>query len=152
MNIQWHITKESLNGFNSACEAVIRNVDRGTKAATEQACSEILSASLKQVPRSTGTLASTGSYMVRRRGDIKGYRYEGIIGYAGTTGQASDAINPVTGQAASSYAVIVHEDLTAKHPNGGKAKFLEDPVRDYGIRKFTRVAETYWKASLHTPT
>lgn len=27
------------------------------------------------------------------------------------------------------YAVYVHEDLTANHPNGGQAKFLEAAVR-----------------------
>lgn len=26
------------------------------------------------------------------------------------------------------YAVVVHEDLSAKHPNGGEAKFLEKPA------------------------
>jgi hypothetical protein len=27
------------------------------------------------------------------------------------------------------YALYVHEDLTANHPNGGQAKFLEEPFR-----------------------
>lgn len=27
------------------------------------------------------------------------------------------------------YAVHVHEDLEAQHPNGGQAKFLEEPAR-----------------------
>jgi hypothetical protein len=27
------------------------------------------------------------------------------------------------------YAVYVHENLTANHPNGGQAKFLEQPMR-----------------------
>lgn len=27
------------------------------------------------------------------------------------------------------YAVYVHEDLEANHPNGGQAKFLEEPFR-----------------------
>jgi hypothetical protein len=35
------------------------------------------------------------------------------------------------------YAVIVHEDLEAIHPVG-KAKFLEDPIRDYASEKFPR--------------
>lgn len=29
------------------------------------------------------------------------------------------------------YAVYVHENLTANHPNGGQAKFLEEPARVY---------------------
>lgn len=132
--------------FTSACEATIRNVYRGTKTATEQACQEILDESLKQVPRDTGTLASTGFYEVARRGDVKGYSYEGTIGYAGLTGSGSsrDRLNDKTGKMASSYAVQVHEDTTMPHPRGGKAKFLEDPVRDYGASKFKRVAEQHW--------
>jgi hypothetical protein len=30
------------------------------------------------------------------------------------------------------YALFVHEDLTAKHPRGGQAKFLETPSRQLG--------------------
>jgi hypothetical protein len=29
----------------------------------------------------------------------------------------------------ASYAIYVHEDLQANHPNGGQAKFLEQPAR-----------------------
>lgn len=29
------------------------------------------------------------------------------------------------------YAVFVHEDLTARHPHGGSAKFLETPARQH---------------------
>lgn len=28
------------------------------------------------------------------------------------------------------YAIYVHEDLTANHPNGGQAKYLEQPARE----------------------
>lgn len=28
------------------------------------------------------------------------------------------------------YAIIVHEDLEMNHPNGGQAKFLEQPLRE----------------------
>ena len=29
------------------------------------------------------------------------------------------------------YAIYVHENLEANHPNGGEAKFLEKPAREY---------------------
>lgn len=148
MNIQWYISKGDVNSFARSIEAVIRNVGRGTKAATDQACREILEASLAQVPRDTGTLANTGFYEVIRRAAVKGYSYEGIIGYAGAVGSgfSRDAVNPKTGKAASSYAVIVHEDLTSAHL-AGKAKFLEDPIREYASR-FPRVAERHWSYAL----
>ena len=173
MNIHFDISQSERGKFVTMCEAVIRNVDRGTKSATELACAEILADSLAQVPMDTGTLASTGNYVVRRRSALKGYHYEGIVGYAGAIvsgnlGQGVrgsvgsvitsvnaqmgyNPINPKNGLPASAYAAIVHEDLNMPHPNGGKAKFLEDPVRAYAS-KFTRVAETYWRWAIETTT
>lgn len=153
MNIQFWIKQQQYNKFLSTCSAVIRNVGAGTKAATEEACAEIMSDSLSQVPIDTGTLASTAYYLVRRRGDTAGYRYEGVVGYAGMGGvdgwmQTADAINPKTGKPASRYSAVVHEDLSMPHIHGGKAKFLEDPVREYGQAKFRRVAEQYWRVAL----
>lgn len=141
MNIRWYIPSKDVEGFVRSCEATMRNVHRGTKGATEQACREVLEASLAQVPRDTNTLASTAFYDVQRRGDVKGYLYEGTVGYAGMG--RGDAINPKNGRAASVYALKVHEDLTAYHPVG-KAKFLEDPLRAYAEENFTRVAESHW--------
>ena len=151
MRIDFYIAESEARRFKSSCEAVIRNVGRGTKTATTQACTEILQESLKQVPRKTGTLASTGFYEVRRRTNVKGYNYEGIIGYAGMAGSgvSHDRVNPVTGKPASSYSAVVHEDLAMVHRNG-KAKFLEDPVREYGARNFKRVAETAWRYAIES--
>lgn len=185
MNIRWEISQKEAGKFVNTCEAVIRNVGNGTKTACELACAEIMAASLEQVPKDTWTLASTADYRVRRRTDVKGYNYEGIVGYAGavvsgqlgnasarfgfkevgrTRGMAGstltrlratdaalrgdiggqDPVNPKNGLPASAYAAIVHEDLDMPHPRGGKAKFLEDPVREYSDR-FKRVAEEHWR-------
>ena len=38
------------------------------------------------------------------------------------------------------YAVYVHEDLNANHPNGGQAKYLSTPSRDPNIRRQMRAA------------
>ena len=43
--------------------------------------------------------------------------------------------------------VKVHEDLSAYHSTG-KAKFLEDPVREYAKENFPRTVFTYAKESL----
>lgn len=125
--------KSSLNQFNAACSAMIQNVHKGSKRATTEACKEILAESLKQVPRETDTLADSAFYEVERRTDVKGYVYKGTVGYGGN----GDPINPKTGMPASSYMVVVHEDLMANHPVG-KAKYLEDPVRAYSDEKFAR--------------
>ena len=147
MRINFYISGAELDKFASSCEAVITNVGTATLAGTEQACSEILEESLKQVPRDTGTLASTGFYDVSRRMATKRYTYEGTVGYAGMVGAGAsrDRLNEKSGAMVSSYATRVHEDLSAVHLNGGNAKFLENPVRAYGATRFKRVAETHWR-------
>lgn len=62
----------------------------------------------------------------------------------------SNNVNPKTGLQASTYAGRVHEDLDMPHPNGGKAKFLEDPIRNWAAGKFARTAMQYWKKAIIT--
>jgi hypothetical protein len=114
--------------FHKKCEATISKVAGSTYAATEEACEDIMKESLRQVPRDTETLANSAFYNIQ---EAKDYGYEAILGYGGS------AINPKTGVPVMDYAVAVHEDLEAVHPIG-KAKFLEDPIRDYASEKFPR--------------
>lgn len=135
--------RKSLKDFEASCEAVIRNVHNGSRKATIEACEDIMRNSKEQVPKETLTLLMSAFYEVRRRGDVKGYSYEGIMGYGGN----GNPVNPKSGLTASEYMVAVHEDMTAVHPNG-KAKFLEDPVRDYGANNFERTVFKNMKESL----
>ena len=127
--------KRSVNEFQARCMSAIRNVGRGTKKATIEAAEEILLMSRQQVPRETLTLFKSSFYKVKRRTDTSPntWAYEAIIGYGGN----GDPINPITGRQSSYYMVAVHEGLVANHAVG-KAKFLEDPVREYGQEKFAR--------------
>lgn len=150
MRLDFYISPNEQRKFASAMEVVIRNVYRATKTATTQACEEVLAASLEQVPRDTNSLASTAFYEVSRRMATKNYTYEGVVGYAGMAGAGAshDTLNPKSRAMVSSYAFRVHEDLSLQHPNGGKAKFLEDPVREYAAGRFKRVAETHWRYAI----
>ena len=134
------IDNKSLNDFNKACNVTLSKVGMGTKKATKAACEEILNASLEQVPRDTNTLAMSGFYEITgnwRTG------WHGVVGYGGSY----DPINPKTGKPASSYMVEVHENLHARHVIG-KAKFLEDPVREYAKENFPRTVFKYAQESL----
>ena len=135
--------KNSLSKFNAVCQAAIRNISNGTKYATEAAAKEILENSKQQVPVDTGTLLSSAFYEVSKRIDVKSYVYEAVLGYGGN----GNPVNPRTGHSASSYMVVVHEDLGAVHMVG-KAKFLEDPIRDYAAQNFERTVFTYARDSL----
>lgn len=139
--------KSELDKFDATCQIAIRNVFRGTKKATTAAAQEILGESMAQVPKETYTLLMSAYYEVARRTDtaVTTWAYEAIIGYGGN----GDPINPKTGRPASSYMLAVHEDLTATHLEG-KAKFLEDPVREYAARNFKRTVFKYAQESLAT--
>lgn len=112
-------------------DATMLRVQRGTKKATLAACQEIIKDSKEEVPKDTETLAKSAFYEVQ--GSYK--NFVGIVGYGGN----GDPVNPRTGESASDYMIVVHEDLEAKH-NNGKAKFLEDPVRRYASKFATRVS------------
>lgn len=119
-------------------DATLIRVNRGTKKATKAACEEILAESKKEVPTDTNTLKNSGFYEVQ--GSYT--NFVGTVGYGGN----GNPVNPRTGEHASDYMVVVHEDLDANHPNG-KAKFLEDPVRRY-TSKFARRASSFIKNDL----
>lgn len=162
MRIDFNISQTEAGKFRTACEAAIRNVGEGTKAATEFAAWSIMSDSLNEVPIDTGTLISSAYLGISRRTDLKNYRYGAILGYGqpeGLSGQVdfgpvewamppTNGVNPKNGFQASTYAARVHEDLDMPHPRGGKAKFLEDPVRNWAAGKFARTAMTYWKQAI----
>lgn len=162
MRIDFNLSQRERGKFVESCEAVIRNVGASTKSATVEAISDIMSDALDEVPIDTGTLASSIFGGVYQRMDLKGYRYGGVLGFGEPRGLAvnlgasniewisepNNAINPKSGLPASAYAARVHEDLDMPHPNGGKAKFLEDPVRNYAASKFARTAMVYWKRAI----
>lgn len=198
MRIDFNINQTEAGNFYTACEAVLRNVGAGSRAATEFAGWEIMSESLSQVPVDTGALISSAFLGVSERSDVVSYNYGAILGYGDESGLAgkmklgsqtksiidpgagyeqygvyhrtsgpsrvkvrisapitwlvppTNSINPKTGLPASTYAARVHEDLDMPHPNGGKAKFLEDPIRNWSAGKFARTAMTYWGRAIST--
>lgn len=83
----------------------------------------VMEASKAQVPRGTGTLAESGyvgSPIVS----------PGMVVVPMGYGGPNDQVNPVSGLAASTYAVPVHERVEVPHGQG-KAKFLEDPLHEF---------------------
>lgn len=138
--IDFRVTNDSLNNFAANCNIAISKLGNGSRKALLEALEEIYDESLAQVPQDTSTLASSLSYEVT--GHWKS-GWDGVIGYA----MSYDPINPKTGKPASSYALTVHEDLNTPHIIG-KAKFLEDPVREYAAKKFPRTVFKYAQESL----
>lgn len=128
MRVTCNVDFSSIDKVNANLNGIMTNVGKGTKWATEAACKLIYEATIKQVPEDTGTLKNSAFWKVERRTELaaSSYRYRGIVGYGGN----GDPVNPKTGRPASEYMVVVHEDLSAFHAKG-KAKFLEDPLREF---------------------
>lgn len=86
------------------------NIVSEVKAALYQEALEIMAASKELVPVDTGVLRSSG-HVEKPQDDGRGVTV--TLGYGG---------------AAQEYALIVHEDLTARHKDGQTAKYLERPM------------------------
>lgn len=135
MRVSFNVSPKSQKSFGQSLEAVLSKIGKNTRKGTIEACRIISEDSLNQVPRDTDTLAMSQFW------EVTGYYKTGwnaTIGYGGN----GDPINPKTGRRASSYMVVVHEDLDALHIIG-KAKFLEDPIRDYYRERFPRTIMQY---------
>ena len=133
--INFSVDKKSIDMFKANCNVAISKVGNGSRKALVAACEEILGESMAQVPQDTSTLLLSSFWEVT--GHYK-TGWDATIGYGGN----GDPVNPKTGKPASYYALAVHEDLNAVHPIG-KAKYLEDPVREYAREKFPRTVFKY---------
>ena len=142
MRATFDFRSAQLATFKAECNAVISKVGRGTRKALVEACNIISEDSLNQVPRDTNTLALSQYWEVTGN-----YRtgWEATIGYGGN----GDPVNPKTGKSASSYMLAVHEDLYAHHVHG-KAKFLEDPIRDFARERFPRTVFKHVQSAIST--
>lgn len=98
-----------------------KRVEFGAKKAVDTWADKVEEQSLMEVPRDTGSLANS----FFRESTMTLEEYSVTVGY----GSESVKINPKNSSLTTDYMLEVHENLDKDHPNGGKAKFLEDPVR-----------------------
>lgn len=92
--------------LRAAGEAGIRSAAAGLYAVGETTMTE----AKRQVPVDLGALKGSGYVSLP---EISGDSVTVELGFGGP---------------AKDYAVIQHEELGYRHPDGGKAKFLEDPL------------------------
>lgn len=145
VELAMHVDDESIAKFDREVYGIISKCGSGATELVQNAVDTILANSNAYVPTDTYTLMESGYAKVNER---TGYKLKDIpldssalssgkaimqavgeVGYGDDS--ATGTINPKTGMRPSQYAWKVHEDLTAKHPNGGQAKFLERAYREY---------------------
>ena len=89
-----------------------------------------------QIIEETGTLELAQNRTPVKTGDLKA---SGHLGEYKVSGYES-SIEIIFGTELT-YALYVHENLQARHPGGGQAKFLESAVLDRILDKSKRVGE-----------
>ena len=135
------IQSKELNRLAYALNQKYNNIKLANVDVLDNTSNLILERSLAEVPRDTETLASiAGITEVKVSNTI----ISTSVGY-GVNGV--DAYNAKSKAMASSYMLEVHEDLTQNHPNGGKAKFLEDPTNST-IIEFIEAIKNATKSAL----
>lgn len=102
----------ALNTANARANLGRVTVDLRRKAAGAlyEIGNEVMAESKRLVPVDTGALKGSG-YVTAPA--VDGGKIEVELGYGGPAAQ---------------YAVRQHEDLSLRHPGGGQAKFLEQPL------------------------
>lgn len=63
-----------------------------------------------------------------QEGQLRG----GVHPNSATTGGNSVEVIVSTGAESSDYAIVQHEHTEYAHPNGGQAKYVEDPLMGHG--------------------
>ena len=136
------IDETSWNKWYKEVYGVMYGVGEAGHQVVDTAVHAILNNSFEYVPKDTGTLAESGYAKVDTvMGSTIGTGARsmisiGTVGYGGDYGQSTGVVNPNTGLMPEEYAWRVHEDLSAKHPNGGQAKFLERALREYMLEQW----------------
>jgi len=97
-------------------EAATAAVSKAMKGALVTGAEMVLAKSNAEVPVDEGTLLRGGTVNPSDGGKVQTISYN------------------------ETYAVKQHEDLGLNHPNGGKAKYLEDPMNANGGKVLTLIA------------
>lgn len=118
--IRFQVDARTLRSFKKKVEIAGRGVAGATKDALIDFCEEVLLDATQLVPIDTGALARSADYQ------IKGSAKKGYTAKMGYGTLKRNPVNRRTGQRASAYAGIVHEQIR-QHENG-QAKFFEQAL------------------------
>lgn len=110
--------------LEAGLKAKLKETVKAIAAATYMEGEETITEGKKQTPVDEGPLRASGHVQLPK---VSARTIEVELGFGGPAGagnQGGDSNDEDVG-----YAVYVHEDMTANH-TVGKAKFLEDPVKE----------------------
>lgn len=115
----------NMDGFNRWARAIDKDMQFASVEAMEFSVEELTRMTLAQVPRDTNALADSFD----ARLELHNGRVVARMGY----GLKNNVARKAGAKAPSEYMTEVHEDLEVPHAVG-KAKYFEDPLRDFSTR------------------
>jgi hypothetical protein len=126
-------------------DKVARNINRQLEKMKEVSIEgleevglDLLGKAVRQAPVDTGDLRGSGSVSFGGNVIAQGTKEGGVV----ATGKAGRSAKPeVTVGFSVPYAHRQHEDLEYHHPRGGKAKYLEDPLKQNAKQYVRHIAE-----------
>lgn len=121
--------KRSSVSFKSNTIKVKQSLGKGAVKGIQEACLDLLRRSVQQAPVDEGDLRGSASARVNDQEVAKG-KTDGTV--QATGGVPSLQAKQVEGRVGfnTPYALRQHEDVTANHPRGGNAKYLENPYTE----------------------
>lgn len=126
-------------------DKVLRNINRQiarmkevTVEGVEDVGLDLLGKAVRDAPVDTGDLRGSGTAAFGDNVIAEGTKEGSVI----VTGRAGRSAKPeVTVGFSVPYAHRQHEDLEYHHPRGGKAKYLEDPLKQNAKQYVRHIAE-----------
>lgn len=122
----------NINSIRRNLRNMRTEVRKKTIEAFEDVVLDLADKSMNLAPVDTGKLRKSVDPDVK----IRGHKITASVTFS--------AKNPETGY---DYALIQHEDLTFKHPKGGQAKYLEQPLKENQERYKKYVADKVKEAT-----
>jgi hypothetical protein len=126
--------------MESRLSAVLDRVPKRAALAVRDSGALILWLAVDQTPIKDGPLRESGYLIVGGRLCAKG-QANGDISIVGSPPHLGSGNVVSTIGFNTPYALVQHERLDFNHPRGGKAKYLEDAIRDSAAEHHKRVAD-----------
>lgn len=124
-----NISVTGIKALSDLIPKIIASADLATREGLRNTLKEIAEESLSECPLDTGELRESMLVKVNRNTIMTG-NANGTPNRAGNITERKQGYNAeITYN--TPYAVKQHEDMSLRHTNGGKAKFLEDPLKKY---------------------
>jgi hypothetical protein len=134
---------EGLKEVQAAFDKKLKQIQGYTKEAITDVTLDLTGKAVLLAPVDTGDLRGSGQGIINKTVVAEGNK-DGSISHKGKPPQAEVYNGMVTFTA--KYAVRQHEEMEYNHPQGGQAKYLEQPFKENTDKYIKHLADSVKKA------